>query len=85
MGRESGETGGCMKPPARRSNSKEDSFTAMFNPETYSLSYQNRFSNLQGLNTSSRPARYMRSQPQELEVELVLDGTGVTGHEFEIE
>ena len=52
-------------------------FEAMFNPETYSLSYKNVYDQKQGINTSGRTAKYAMSKPTVLSLTLVLDGTGV--------
>lgn len=54
-----------------------EKFEVMFNPETYSLSYTNEFSDLQGINTSGRTANYSKSEPGQLSLTLLLDGTGV--------
>ncbi len=54
-----------------------NTFEAMFNPESYSLKYQNVYGKQQGINTSSKPAKYSLSKPQELSLTLILDDTGV--------
>ena len=54
-----------------------NTFEVMFNPESYSLSYQNVYEKRQGINTSSKPAKYSLSKPQELSLTLILDDTGV--------
>ena len=62
----------------RRTGLPQNTFTVMFNPESYSLSYENVFSKTQGINTSGTSARYALTKPSELSLELVIDGTGVT-------
>ena len=62
----------------RRIGLPQSTFTVMFNPESYSLSYENVFSEKQGINSSGTSARYALSKPSELSLELVIDGTGVT-------
>ncbi len=57
---------------------KGEEFVAMFNPSSYSLSYQNVYAEGQGINTSGRKAQYSISKPQELTVKLILDGNGTT-------
>jgi hypothetical protein len=53
-------------------------FKVMLNPASLSVSHANEFSRLQGINTKGREAKYIRSQPREHHLELILDGTGVT-------
>ena len=50
----------------------------MFNPESYSLKYENVFQTDQGMNTSGRMVKYSLSKPQKLSLKLILDNTGVT-------
>lgn len=54
-----------------------EKFEVMFNPETYTLGYQNKYDPLQGINTSGRTASYSKSIPGDLNLTLILDGTGV--------
>jgi hypothetical protein len=54
------------------------SFKAMFNPASVSSRHENRFSKLQGINTSGRSAKYGQTLPREFSFDLVLDGNGVT-------
>lgn len=62
---------------SRRGRPK-NKFEAMFNPESYSLAYENVYQEEQGLNTSGCPARYSVSKPENLSITLILDDTGVT-------
>ncbi len=62
----------------RKRNNLLDTFTVMFNPETYSLHYENQFSKYQGINTSARQAMYTLSKPGNLSLKLILDNTGVS-------
>jgi len=55
-----------------------DSFKVMFNPESYTQSYENVFNALQGINTSGRSAKYSLSKPSDLSLKLILDRTGAT-------
>ncbi|NEP04323.1 MAG: hypothetical protein F6K25_04695 [Okeania sp. SIO2G4] len=55
-------------------------FTAMFNPESYSLKYENVYQSYQGINTSGRKAQYSLSKPQSLSLKLILDDTGVADY-----
>lgn len=56
---------------------KPEKFEVMFNPESYSLTYTNEYSELQGINTSGRTAKFSKSIPSDLSLTLLLDGTGV--------
>jgi hypothetical protein len=56
----------------------ESTFEVMFNPESYSLSYENKFDWKQGINTSGRSAKYSLSKPSDLSLKIILDGTGVS-------
>lgn len=62
---------------------QSDMFQVMFNPESYSQSYENVFQRVQGINTSGREARYSMSLPSELSLKLILDGTGVSTYGIE--
>ncbi len=55
-----------------------EKFVVMFNPESYSHSYQNVYDNKQGINTSGRKAKYAMSMPEKLNLKIILDGSGVT-------
>lgn len=61
----------------KRSGMPQETFLAMFNPESYSRSHVNVFNNAQAINSSSRSARYSMSRPENLTLKIVLDGTGV--------
>ncbi|MEH1945269.1 MAG: hypothetical protein V7L01_34335 [Nostoc sp.] len=58
----------------------QDTFEAMFNPESYSLRYENVYQKYQGVNTSGRTAKYSLSKPQKLSLKLILDDTGVADY-----
>lgn len=55
------------------------SFEAMFNPESYSFSYENVYQCTQGINTSGRETRYASSKPRSLALTFILDDTSATG------
>ncbi|NRB39376.1 MAG: LysM peptidoglycan-binding domain-containing protein [Pseudomonadales bacterium] len=57
-----------------------DTFEAMFNPTSFSMSHSNVFQDVQGLNTSGRQQRYTHSTPGDLSLDFVIDGTGVTDY-----
>jgi len=56
----------------------EKKFRVMYNPESFSMQHKNVYQGLQGINTSGRRARYSHTRAEELELELILDGTGVS-------
>lgn len=48
-----------------------------FNPESYKLTYKNQYSSLQGFQSIGTPARFSNSDPGEITLTLLFDGTGV--------
>jgi hypothetical protein len=50
----------------------------MFNPASFTTHYENTFSRYQGMNTSGRQARFSLSRSSQINLELILDSTGVT-------
>ena len=64
-------------PTSTRSGVPLGDFTAMYNPESFSQKYQIEYGKNQGFNSSGKPVNYARSKPGELNLKLVLDGTGV--------
>ena len=65
-------------PTAKRSEGEEtDEIKVMFNPESYSLKYENVYESAQGPNTSGRAVKYSLSKPQNLSLKFILDDTGV--------
>ena len=64
----------------RRIGLPQETFEAMFNPESYSLKYENVYETYQGINTSGRTAKYSLSKPQNLSLKLILDDTGVADY-----
>lgn len=60
-----------------RAGLPQDTFEVMFNPESYSLRYQNVYQSYQGINTSARTAKYSLSKPSELSLKLIFDNSGI--------
>lgn len=56
----------------------KSTFEVMFNPESYSLSYENIFSEKQAINSTGRKGSYSLSKPASLSLKIILDGTGVS-------
>lgn len=49
----------------------------MFNPESYSISFQNNYSKAQGLGCTSSTANFLNSSPETLRFKIIIDATGV--------
>ena len=62
---------------ARGTGDSVGEFEAMFNPESFRQRYSIRYGRGQGLGASDQTAVYSRSDPSDLNLRLVLDGTGV--------
>src|SRR6266540_3920381 len=64
----------------KRERSKADSvgtFVAMFNPSSFKKKYEIIYGKNQGYDSTGKQVNYARSEPSELSLELLLDGTGV--------
>ncbi|MBL7731671.1 MAG: hypothetical protein JNM88_10875 [Chitinophagaceae bacterium] len=55
-----------------------DEFVAMFNPNKYTLKYEIEQNEKQGAGTSPPAPTFAKMKPQEMDLEFLLDGTGVT-------
>jgi len=53
-------------------------FEVMYNPESFSLAYNSEFQKATGVGVGSKPARFVRSGPKLLSLQLVIDGTHVS-------
>jgi hypothetical protein len=60
-------------PPA-----EQESFTAMLNPEAYTLDYKVEYQDGQGQGSSGAQQRFTVKKPEEFAFELLLDSTGIT-------
>jgi len=54
-----------------------ESFKVMFNPESYSLKYENKFSEAKSIGADRAPERYSFTKPEALSITLIMDNTGV--------
>ncbi|MGR9052708.1 MAG: CIS tube protein, partial [Gammaproteobacteria bacterium] len=54
-----------------------DDFEAMFNPETFKQSFAITYQKGVGLNDRKEVVNYSRSEPSDLNLRLIFDGTGV--------
>jgi hypothetical protein len=61
----------------RRQGAPSGTFTAQYNPETFSLHHENVFQGQQGIGCTSGANPWSYSRPKRLTVNLVLDGTNV--------
>src|ERR1044071_3074934 len=61
----------------RRSGKPLGTFTAQYNPETFSIHHENAFEGQQGIGCTSGARAWSHSPPKRLTVDLVLDGTKV--------
>ncbi len=69
-----------IKAYKSRDRSEKDligTFKAMFNPESFSQKYEIIYGKNQGSNTTGKEVNYSLSEPSDLNLRLVLDGTGV--------
>ncbi|MBE7170245.1 MAG: LysM peptidoglycan-binding domain-containing protein [Williamsia sp.] len=67
--------------PKKRS-SLQGSFEAMFNPESYTVGYQNTYSReLAAVGTGGTEAKFSRSENASMSFKLILDGTGVSEYD----
>ena len=53
-----------------------ETYTAVVNPETYTLNYEIRSNNEQAPGTSGNQSNFLSAAPQKLEFEFLFDGTG---------
>jgi hypothetical protein len=61
----------------RRGGKPLGTFTAQYNPETFSIHHENVFQGQQGIGSTSGASPWSYSRPKRLVVDLVLDGTNV--------
>jgi len=64
----------------RKRTGKPQQFEVMFNPESYSFSYENVYDKKQALNSTGKPAGYSISRPRQLSIKIILDATGVNNY-----
>jgi hypothetical protein len=62
-----------------------DEFEVMFNPESYSMTYENTFSPSQGVGSSGKEQTYSHSRPASLSLTLIFDNTGASGVKSSLE
>lgn len=67
----------AFKSRRRSATDAVGTFEAMFNPESFNQKYEIVYGKNQGYNSTNKRVDYERSKPAELNLTLVLDGTGV--------
>lgn len=67
------------------SGSPADSFTVMFNPNTYTQKYEVEYQDRQGQGDTSSPQVFGNIKPQEYTFEFVFDGTGTAAEKEEVQ
>jgi hypothetical protein len=65
-------------------NKGSEEFTALFNPNKYTLKYEIEQNEKQGAGTSPGAPAFAKMKPQEIDLEFLLDGTGVTGETIDV-
>lgn len=62
-----------------------DSYSVMFNPESYTQKYEIEYQDAQGKGTSGSPQVYGKIKPREYTFELLIDGTGVSSEKKDVQ
>lgn len=65
-------------------NKGSEEFVAMFNPNKYLLKYEIEQNERQGAGTSPSAPAFAKMKSQEIDLEFLLDGTGVTGEQVDV-
>lgn len=66
------------------SGSPIDTFTVMFNPETYSRKYAVKYEERKGAGDTGSPQVYKGIEPETYDLTFTLDGTGVNGTKIKV-
>lgn len=64
-------------------NDETGTFTVMFNPSTYSINYELEYKEEQGAGSTGSPQNFEKIKPQVLAIDVLIDGTGVTGEKVD--
>ncbi|HLT79453.1 MAG TPA: hypothetical protein VKZ86_00395 [Cyclobacteriaceae bacterium] len=62
-----------------------EEFTALFNPNKYTLKYEIEQNEKQGAGTSPSAPSFAKMKSQEIDLEFLLDGTGVAGDPVDVQ
>lgn len=55
-----------------------ESFSAMYNPESFSETFSTKYAPVPTVNSEEEKQNFVKSDPQMLSLDLIIDGTGVT-------
>jgi hypothetical protein len=58
---------------------QDTEFTVMFNPSTYNIKHEVEYKEDQGIGTTASALKFSKIKPQDLKLDFIFDGTGVTG------
>lgn len=67
------------------SGSAAETFTVMFNPNTYTQKYEVEYQDRQGHGDTASPQVFGKIKPQEYTFEFLFDGTGTVAEKVEVE
>lgn len=67
----------AYKDASLSDDKKIGSYTAMMNPDSYTLDYKIEYNEEQGQGTSSAQQRYKLTKPEEMSFEFLFDNTGI--------
>jgi hypothetical protein len=67
----------AYKDASLSDDKKIGSYTAMMNPDSYTLDYKIEYNEEQGQGTSSTQQRYKLTKPEEMSFEFLFDNTGI--------
>jgi hypothetical protein len=66
-------------------NKADEVFDAMFNPSKYTLKYEIEQNERQGAGTSPAAPTFAKMKSQEIDLEFMVDGTGVSGEVVDVQ
>lgn len=66
-------------------NKGSEEFVALFNPNKYTLKYEIEQNEKQGAGTSPSAPSFAKMKSQEIDLEFMLDGTGVNGETVDVQ
>jgi hypothetical protein len=69
---------------ANYSGSAANTFEVMYNPDEYQQVYDIEYDERQGSGTTGTPMRFKSIKPQQYTIKFTLDGTGVSGVQFDV-
>jgi len=70
---------------AKYRNKGDETFEAMFNPNKYSFKYAIQQNERQAAGTSPSATSFVKMKPLEIELEFLIDGTGVSGVDMDVQ